>query len=54
MRLRQLLAPLPNVGASAAVTLIFLLFFVGLCWFVYQRSRKSIYEQIQQLPLEED
>ena len=54
MRLKHLLGPLPNVASSAAVTLIFLMFFIGLCWFVYRRDRRAIYSNLERLPLEED
>ena len=54
MRLKYILGPLPNVEAAAFVTAIFVLFFVGLCWFVYRRDRRTIYEHLENLPLKED
>ena len=54
MRLKNLLGPLPDAGVSALITLFFLLFFVGLCWFVYSRNRRAVYQHIERLPLEED
>lgn len=54
MRLKALLGPLPNVGASALVTTLGLLFFIGLCCYVYRRERKNIYKHLEMLPLEED
>lgn len=54
MRLRNLLGPLPDVGASVLITVAFMLFFVGLCWYVYRKERRSVYQHLEQLPLEED
>ena len=54
MRLKFLLGPLPNVNASAVVTAVFLVFFIVLCWFVYRRERRAIYERLEKLPLAED
>jgi len=54
MRMKFLLGPIPNVTASGIVTVLCLLFFVGLCWFVYRRDRKGIYMHLQSLPLSED
>lgn len=53
MRLKQLLAPLPNAGASVIITLIFVGFFCALCWYVYRKDRKRVYSHLEQLPLEE-
>lgn len=54
MKFKHLLGPLPNMEASAFVTAIFLIFFAALCWFVYRKERRAIYETLGRLPLEED
>lgn len=54
MKLKHLLGPLPNVDAAGFVTAIFVIFFVVLCFYVYRRERKPIYEHLGQLPLKED
>ena len=54
MKMKHLLGPLPNAGASALITSLFFLFFVVLCWYVYRRDRKPIYEHLEQLPLTEN
>ena len=54
MKLKHLLGPLPNVDAAGVITMIFALFFVVLCWYVFRRDRKPIYEHLGALPLEED
>lgn len=53
MRIKNLLAPLPSSSASIFFTLMFLMFFIALCWFVYKKTRKPIYEHLSQLPLED-
>lgn len=53
MRLKSLLGTLPDAGASAFFTTLFFLFFIGLCWFVYQKSRQPVYEHLEKLPLED-
>lgn len=52
MRLRHLLGPLPDPGVSALVTALFLLFFLGLCWFVYRRERRALYSRLEKMPLD--
>ena len=54
MRLKHLLGPLPNVSSSALVTLIFLIFFAALCWYVYRKERKAVYKYLESLPLTEE
>ncbi|MCO6432249.1 MAG: CcoQ/FixQ family Cbb3-type cytochrome c oxidase assembly chaperone [Deltaproteobacteria bacterium] len=54
MRLKHLLGPLPNVSAAALITAIFCLFFIVLCWYVFRRDRRSIYEHLEKLPFSED
>lgn len=53
MKFKHLLGPLPNALSAGSVTLIFLAFFVALCWFVYRRERKATYSHIERLPLED-
>ncbi len=53
MRFKHLLGPIPNALSAGSVTVLFVLFFVGLCWFVYRRERRAIYSHIERLPLEE-
>ena len=52
--MKQLLAPLPNCGASIFFTVVFLVFFVALCVFVYRKDRQSVYRHLSNLPLEKD
>lgn len=52
MRLRHLLGPLPSVEWSSLITLGFCLFFVGLCWYVYRRDRRGVYQHLEQLPFQ--
>lgn len=54
MRLKSLLGPLPDAGASVFFTTLFFLFFIVLCWYVWQKERKSIYEHLEKLPLEDN
>ncbi len=54
MRLKSLLGTLPDANASAFFTAIFFLFFVGLCFFVYQKARRPVYEHLEKLPLEDN
>lgn len=54
MRLRHLLGPVSEALAPSLVTLCFVLFFVGLCWFVYRRERNAIYAHLERMPLEEN
>lgn len=54
MRLKSLLGSLPNSGASVLFTTIFFLFFIGLCFFVYKKSRSAIYSRLEKLPLEDN
>ena len=53
MRLRSLLGPIPNEFSAGSITILFIAFFVGLCWFVYRQDRRSVYQHIERLPLEE-
>lgn len=53
MRLKQLLGPLPSSGLSSAMIVLFLAFFIGLCFYVWRRDRQAIYEHLENLPLEE-
>jgi cbb3-type cytochrome oxidase subunit 3 len=52
--MRQLLGPLPNVGASVFFTVLFTALFVGLCWYVYRGNRRSLYSQLEKMPLTEE
>ncbi len=53
MRLKALLGPLPDANMSALFTAVFFLFFIGLCFYVYQKARRPIYEHLEKLPLED-
>jgi len=52
--MRQLVGPLPNVDASVFFTVLFTVFFVGLCWYVYRGSRRALYHELEKLPLTEE
>jgi|688.fasta_scaffold2444722_2 cbb3-type cytochrome oxidase subunit 3 len=54
MRLKFLLGPIPNALSAGFVTVAFVLFFVGLCWFVYRKDRRALYKTLERLPLEEN
>ena len=53
MRLKNLIGSLPSSEASIVFTSLFFLFFIGLCFFVYKKSRKAIYNHLEKLPLED-
>lgn len=54
MKFKHLLGPLPSVGGQASITIIFIVFFIGLCWFVCRRERAAVYAHLERLPLEEE
>jgi cbb3-type cytochrome oxidase subunit 3 len=52
--MRQLLGPLPNIGASVFFTVLFTALFIGLCWYVYRGSRRELYRRLEKMPLTEE
>ncbi len=53
--MRDLLPKGLEIGWEVLVsTPIFVLFFVGLVYWTYKRSRKEVYKQIERMPLDED
>ena len=54
MKFRHLLGPVSEALGPSLVTLLFTLFFIGLCWFVYRRERREVYARLERMPLEEN
>jgi cbb3-type cytochrome oxidase subunit 3 len=50
----QVLSQFPMIGLTCAGLLIFVLYFLGVVFWAYRKSNRSIYKKLSELPLQED